>query len=397
MTRESGKRTRLRFGSVSAEVSLVKATVKPKAAEHETRRVLVEQSSGDVVGVKPAHGPRAAFGTTDPFGDPVAAPERDDSHDAGGTSSPPVDPVRLDEDHFERRQADAIGDMLSDETFDAPDPAEPWDGTNPPAREADRPEQPEPDELGGVPPSQSDDDPEPGDFTTEEREGINPAAPTYVPPATRVEQGVHLESGEWVDLTAQLAEVDERTKVDGLEVVRTIPASSYASEHVRELHYLAGVNPGEYKVLSLLWRALRTAGMAAEVRWTKRTAQARGIILARGALGHNAHLALLELEWAENLRKPSARATGPITARVSVEEARAALELVESFAAPAPRAELRDERLAKRAELLSMARSGKLAEYVPPAEPMPEDLAAEAGLAEALELAAAWNREHAPA
>jgi hypothetical protein len=106
---------------------------------------------------------------------------------------------------------------------------------------------------------------------------------------------------------------------------------------------------------------------------------------------------LLELEWASNVRKPSPRAVGPIGADVGVDEVRSAVELVQSFAAPAPRVELRDERLAKRAELLELARADRLGEYVPPPAPMPEDVAADAeGLADALSLAAAWNREHAP-
>src|SRR4051812_8691036 len=39
---ERGQRVRLRFGAVSAEVSLLATSGKPRAAEHETRRVLVE-------------------------------------------------------------------------------------------------------------------------------------------------------------------------------------------------------------------------------------------------------------------------------------------------------------------------------------------------------------------
>jgi hypothetical protein len=399
---ERSQLTRLRFGAVSAEVGLIKASTKPRGAQHETRRVLVEAPDPrtphaqafdaiDTLGER-----REA--TTDPFGDPSPVPAETGIDPAADPAWPahttepkrqrvehdvdpthpdtPPDPVRLDEDHAERRQAAAVRDMLDSVPESAPTSAPGAPEAAPPtALEYGRAQSPEPLEDDAPP-------------------------PTYVPPATRVEQGVHLENGTGVDLTERLEEVDRLTKVDGLEVVRTIPASSYSSEHVRELHYIAGVNPGEYKVLALLWRALRDERMAAEVRWTKRTAQTRGIILARGELGSKsdpAYLALLELEWAANIRKPSRRATGPIGAAVEPREIEAAAELVEAFRARAPREELRDERLAKRAELLGLARDGLLDEYVPPAEPMPDEFRDEPNIAEALRLASAWVRDYAPA
>jgi non-homologous end joining protein Ku len=425
------KRTRLRFGAVSAEVGLVKASTKPKAAEHETRRVLVEPT--------PEHG-RITMTTlgapaeplepaTDPFGDPVPAPvaERDPGampepvrpdpdvveHETG--RNPETEPDwREQSTEPQRQRVDHDVDPTHPDTPPAPSIEErtealvtahglPRDRAERVARGFET--------LGGDILALTDEElrhepggdlfrpdvPESAPTSAPGAPEVASPAPTYIPPATRVEQGVHLENGTWVDLTDRLTEVDERTRVDGLEVVRTLPASSYASEHVRELHYVVGDDPSEFKVLALLWHALRAERAAAEVRWTKRTAQARGIILARGEAGKGAHLALLELEWAQNVRPVPAKASGPVAAEVAPEEVAAAVELVESFRAPTPRAELRDERLAKRAELLKFARAGKLAEYVPPAEPMPEDLGVDAGLVEALELAAAWNREHAPA
>jgi hypothetical protein len=408
----AGQRTRLRFGAVSAEVLLEKTSTKPRGAQHETRRVLVE---GDL---KRSPDPEAAMraagagmtervddpiagtvtfsrpATTDPFGDPVAAPSANPHEYPAARAVPATGPIG---EGLPPGLLGPMGDPTWPTAVEADFEAEGElegerrDDLAEQAAEAERLAEPrsapvpEADAAGG-----------PGSRV--ERQSFTAA--TYVPPETRVEQGVHLETGEWVDLTDRLDEVDDRTRVDGLEVVRTIPASSYASERVRDAHYLAGVEPESYKVLALLWRALREERMAAEVRWTKRTAQANGIVVARGELGNRAnpaHLLLLELEWAANVRKPAPRVFGPVRADVAADEVAAAVELVRSFAAPAPRAELRDERLAKRAELLTLAKAGKLAEYVPPVEPMPADVGGEAELAEALALSSAWVREHAPA
>jgi hypothetical protein len=412
---ERGQRTHLRFGSVTAAVSLLPTSGKPKAAQHETKRVLAATLS--------------KVPTDEPT--PVAEPGlRASAIDSGH----PVDPL---EDVAEtiRDQAETAADV-ADRTMrnvcrDA-------FGTTPEAlmdaaREADPPvplpAEPLPRDLLG-PMGAGEPEPEgergadaAGLFApTGDEAWTGPDAPPaveqdagpawtgesapaeYVPPATTVQQGVHLENGEWVDLTDRLNEIDERTKVDGLEVVATIATNAIPRERVRGATYLAGVDADTFKVLALLWRALRGCERAAAVRYTKRTAQTLGIIVARGSLqrGHEpAHLVLLELEWAQNMREPSKRVTGPIGAPVGEHEVAAAIELVEAFAGP-PSAvnDLRDERLAKRAELLQLARENRLGDYVAPAVPMLSDLGdfeSVADTASAMDAATSWLREHAPA
>ena len=212
-----------------------------------------------------------------------------------------------------------------------------------------------------------------------------------------MQQGVYTDDGTWVDLTDRLQEVDERTRVDGMEVVATIASTAVPRERVREAYFVAGVEPTEFKVLALLWHALRSENRVAAVRWTKRTAQALGVVVARGELGKDAHLVVLELEWSGNMRTPNPRVVGPIKRPLSDDEVASAVELVQAFeAGPSAMNDLRDERLAKRAELLTAAREGTLTEYVPPVEPMP-DFADVTTLQDALAASAAWVREHAPA
>jgi non-homologous end joining protein Ku len=184
---------------------------------------------------------------------------------------------------------------------------------------------------------------------------------------------VLLESGEFVDLTARLAEIDARTRVEGMEVLATIASSSVPRTRVRDAHWI-GLAPGSSsgaKVLAILWRALRQEDAAAVVRWTKRTKQAVGIIVAIGRLGQGAALCLLELEWAANLRAPGPRACAPLDVEVSDREMAAAVRLVDAIGKPASFVDgLHDERAVKRAELLGAARDGTLDRYTPPAEPV---------------------------
>lgn len=348
---ERGQRTTIRFGGVRAEVSLLKTSGKPKAAQHETKRVVVEQPPD------PRDGHTAALDAIETLTAREAIP-------AGV-------PVMSDGEGGVRAMttAEAVhGDAAPDvsDAFARADIARSID------RVAERP--------APAPSSSPEVDPL-GDPTADVVGDLSGMTTAPAPAPTKVLQGVYMPDGMFVDLTDRLAEVDERTKLDGMEVVATIAVNSIHRERVREAHYIGGVNPDEYRVLALLWHGLRQTSRAAAVRWTKRSQQALGIIVARGVLGEDAHLLLLELEWAENMREPGPRVLGPINAEVAPAEAAAAVELVEAFeAGPSALNDLRDERLGKRAELLELAREGKLAAYEPPPLPAPdaqaEDIAA---------------------
>lgn len=403
---ERGQRTTLRFGGVSAEVSLLNTSGKPKAAQHETKRVLVgaltasepipegvpvqQDGRGDVIESRAGLGApwqEAPTPPPDAAGGPGSRVERNAQRFDGDGPREQAEAERI---------ADGFGTWPS--APEVEEPRRPLEATGADPLGDDVPAQaPEP------APSAPSTAPLPAPATSaglQRRAAQFPDAPSpepqeYHPPATEVQQGVHLANGTWVDLTDRLREVDERTKVHGLDVVATIDTTSIPRERVRDAKYVAGVNPAEYAVLALLWRALRQTRRAAAVRFTKRTAQALGIIVARGG-SDDAHLVLLELEWADNMRAPSGRVTGPITAEVDDREVAAAVELVDAFAAgPSAVNDLRDERLAKRAELLELARSGQLDDYTPPAEPMPELEDVGVDRAGVLLESASWLREHA--
>lgn len=342
---ERGQRIQLRFGGVSTAITLLKTSGKPKAAQHETRRVLAE---------------------------PVPVPPGIEAeHDATmGEDDLPPGETRYDQPGF------VNGPPLTEPALQraAREGGHPFD-----------PDEPTVDPLGEttqLPPA------------VERMERIGPPTfephtitpppffdpQTFTPPPTTVQQGIHNAAGEWIDLTERLAEVDERTKLDGMHVAATIDATTVPRERVRDAHYIASADPETAKVLALLWRALRETRRAAVVKWTKRTAQALGVIVARGG---RPHLVLLEIEWADNMRPVPPKASGPILRPLHDDEADAAVELVRAFdAGPSALDALRDERLAKRAELLDRARAGELDGYTPP--PAPAEVTEAPDLAAAL-------------
>lgn len=197
---------------------------------------------------------------------------------------------------------------------------------------------------------------------------LPPAGPNVETTTTAtVEHGVTTDQGEWVNLTEPLAEIDARTKLDGIELAATVSSLDVPRERVRDAHYLAPAGEGAPKVLALLWQALRSQGAVGLVRWTKRTNQALGAIVARGQ-GADKHLVLLELEWSANMREVPTRANLlPAFAGVTVHEETAARKLVEAYREkPAVFESLRDERSGQRADLLEAARAGR--KYAPPVE-----------------------------
>jgi non-homologous end joining protein Ku len=352
----------LRFGGAVAPVALFATSGKPREAAHETKRFEVGPDGSAAL-------------TIDRGGEPPTVQT--------GTLHRPVS-VGAESPLGSGDVGDPLADLPPGETrYDQPGYV-----NGPPLGDADvPPAEPVLDSAARVEPGPGVIPPVP------EREMASSipaerAAQVYVAPLTTVQQGVHLDDGTWVDLTERFAEIDERTKLVGpdgkpvMEVVATIASSAIGRERIRNAKYVGGADPKTYKVLRLLWLGLRANDSAAVVRWAERTTQRLGIIVAKGGASEPT-LVLLECEWAENMRPAPPRVIGPQTVGVTPREADAAKALVKAMHAP-PSAlnDLRDERLAKRAELLKAAREGKLTEYAGPAAPAP--LAEVEDVAEAL-------------
>lgn len=228
--------------------------------------------------------------------------------------------------------------------------------------------------------------PEPlADPFAEDTADVEPAPrPRSSSPARPVtERGVKTEAGEWVALDQQLDAIDLATRLDGMEVFATIGRSTLPATTIRDAYYIAPAAAGAAHFLAYVWEALRARRAAALVRWTKRTNQAVGAVVAAGR-GSGAHLLLLELEWPANVRPVPPRCL--LAADVSQSTARSAGRAIESYRLPAGDAldGLRDERAAERTWLLELARTGRLGEWESPeVEQAPEEAEAFAAELEA--------------
>lgn len=173
-----------------------------------------------------------------------------------------------------------------------------------------------------------------------------------------VQRGVTGPDGEWINLTEELKEIDERTKISGLTIDCTIPLSHLPKTWVRNSYFIAPTTPEASLFLGHLWCGLMPTMSAALVRFTKRTGQYLGAIIARGHESGSPTLVLMELEWAANMRAVPERARLDVmdvseAGRQSARDAMVALRKTATVVQ-----ELRDERAAQRAELLYAARAG---------------------------------------
>jgi hypothetical protein len=180
------------------------------------------------------------------------------------------------------------------------------------------------------------------------------AAPLSAPAGHR-EHGVWRGQGEaraWVDLTAELAEVDDAFRLDGIRIESTAPESTLEASRVRGASYVVPRTPESRVFLGHLWDGLRTSNSIAVVRFSKRTNEYLGVLRARGS-GTKAFVELLEVEWFENA------VPLPPTAELSPPIGSAATAAMAALRDPGVLGRLRDERNARRAELLQAAREGR--------------------------------------
>lgn len=171
-----------------------------------------------------------------------------------------------------------------------------------------------------------------------------------------IRRGVRLEDGEFVDVTDQLARIDEETQLEEMRIISFIRIEQVPRARITRSYYLGHDAPGSSKLLKALYVGMKQTGRAAVVKWTKTSRQALGILRVdpkRDAL------VVLEVEWAGNWREPGDRVTQFQNAVLTDEEARAAELLVHAMAdSVASLDELADDARALREELLVHAITG---------------------------------------
>lgn len=180
----------------------------------------------------------------------------------------------------------------------------------------------------------------------------------------------------FVDVTDELAEIDEAVQIEGLVVEAFVDARSVPRERVVGAYFVGARDRGAPKVLRLLRDAMRSTGRVALVRWTKRTNQAVGVLSPH----RSGALLLTELAFADVAREPDPSCVSPLEqATVSESEVQSAVYLVRAFSErPVAIEEVVDERTVLRARLRDLAEAGRLEEFeIPESEAwLDEDTAA---------------------
>lgn len=187
--------------------------------------------------------------------------------------------------------------------------------------------------------------------------------------AGNIRRGVRREDGRFIDCTAQLAEIDERTKLDAADVVAFVDATAIPRSRVKASYYVGTDDPKAPHALRIVYDGLRRTRRAAIVKLTKRSRQTLGAIVPLRDT-----LVLLELVFAEDFRPaPPDRARRHMQAEVRPEEVSMFCELVDAMSRP-PRVmdELRDDAIALREVLLVRAIAGEVPETLVPPRPQEE-------------------------
>jgi hypothetical protein len=295
----AGQRTEIVLGDVRAEVSLVNAYGDPSGTRWETARV---DAAGNVI-------PDAT--TLDALPDPVMI----------GSGSAPA-PVEPEPDADEIESLDPFGgsdpkDLIPPRAPGAA-PIIPQDAAQAAARDA--------------------------------QHGISA-------PMTRVARGTTGPDG-FVDLTERLSEIDEYVRIDGLRIDAAIPAGRVPRERITAAKYVVPQNATAQKVVGLLFDAMHERERELVVRWSKRTNQALGILVASSKRGA---LMLYEVEWAGSEKRvpPAAKIAG-VADNCSPDERASARSYLTRLSQPAGALDdLVDERRALHRGLLEAAKAGE--------------------------------------
>lgn len=201
-----------------------------------------------------------------------------------------------------------------------------------------------------------------------------------------VRRGVRKQDGTFIDCTEQLKAIEEETKLDQMEVVDFIDVGQIERARICDSYYVGADDPRAVNPLKMVWEAMRAERRVAVVKWSMRSRQSLGVLVAHGRSGC---LVLLKLAWAEDWREAPAKALSVKNAVVSPEEIMLARNLVAAMGGKtADLNALRDDAIERREELYASAVRGEVAAVVPPAA-VDADLALEeafaASIAELLE------------
>lgn len=182
-------------------------------------------------------------------------------------------------------------------------------------------------------------------------------------------KGIFKDDGRFVDLTEQIEQIGEDSKIEQMEVVSFMDRRQVPTERVVATYYIgtADYDPTERpdlyppaRLSSLLFKAMKAQDAVAIVKWSKRKGQTVGVMSAH----RSGALIVRELAFAENWREPHERCLTHQHIEVEEGEIKAARELIESMAGRrADLDDIRDRRRQLEDELVTRAVLGELDEW----------------------------------
>lgn len=174
-------------------------------------------------------------------------------------------------------------------------------------------------------------------------------------------RGIRQADGVFIDLTSQLADIEQRTKLDTMEVVSTMDVGQVPRDRVLGSLYVGSDSAEAPHVLRVTMEAMRRIRRVLVVAWTVKSRQSLGVVTAR----RDGAIVVLKLAWAEDVREPGERQTAHLRATAYEVEVDAMAELLGAMSET--KAEgldtMRDAARELREELDAKAEAGELAEY----------------------------------
>jgi non-homologous end joining protein Ku len=154
---------------------------------------------------------------------------------------------------------------------------------------------------------------------------------TKDPEPEKPRKGILDAAGAFVDLTEEIDAIADRTKLESMRIASFVRTEEIRRERIIGSYFLAPDGPGATHIVAMLARAMQAEKRVAVVRWTKRSRQALGVLIADPQTGG---LKVIELAWAEDCRQAPVRAEIPAAAimDVSDEEVALARDLVQAMA-----------------------------------------------------------------
>lgn len=184
-----------------------------------------------------------------------------------------------------------------------------------------------------------------------------------------VRRGIRLENGRFIDCSDQLVAIEERTKLDRIEVIATVDSTQVRRERVVSAYYIGAQDAGAKPRLRLLYEALKLRREVAVVKYTTKSRQRLGIVAPNAKTGT---LVLQELVYSDDWREPPAKALAIQSAKVEARQVEAMTQILAAMHDTVEAVdEQRDEAIVLREELATRARAGEIDVEV--VEPIPAE------------------------